>query len=63
MRRLFLMPTLVAMLAAMSGQVASAAYCGAISYQDCEGSVVNCCEVPACHTVTKTVRQVQLWNK
>ncbi len=58
MRRLFVIPVLVAILASAAGKVANAAYCGAISYQDCEGSVVSCCEVPACHTVMKNVRRV-----
>ncbi|MCA9180960.1 MAG: hypothetical protein KDA51_05885, partial [Planctomycetales bacterium] len=55
MRRLYAAPVVVAVMAALSGQ-ANAAYTGAISYQDC-GCVVNCCEVPATHTVMKTVRR------
>ena len=57
MRRLLTLPILAALLAVFSARVADASY-SAISYQNCEGSVVSCCEVPACHTVMKTVRKV-----
>lgn len=57
MRRLFIVPVLVALLAAMSGRVATAAYCGAVSYDNCGGCAEGSGEVAATHTVMKTVRK------
>ena len=55
MKRLFVVPVLVALLAALSGR-ANADYCGAVSYQDCGGCGASAC-APATHTVMKTVRR------
>ncbi|MFM8324184.1 MAG: hypothetical protein ACKN9U_04920, partial [Pirellulaceae bacterium] len=57
MRKLLALPALAAILSAFSANVASAAYCGAISYENA-GVVSGDPCAPHSHTIMKTVRRV-----
>ena len=57
MRKFLALPVLAGLLSAMSGNAAQAAYCGAVSYENCGCNVVDSCG-PTTHTVMKTVQRV-----
>src|SRR5262245_4012077 len=56
MKRFFLVPLMLAVLAITTAQTAFAGYCGASSFRFCSYQSSNGCD--PCHTVMKTVREV-----